>query len=562
MRLLDREHGVAEAARPEAPDPSVDASLDFGSEHPVFVSAEPEKIATASIALERAAETVKASLSEVEGLSANVLKPMMISAEARVDPQKRGRDRKQKKIMRTQKSKPVVAPIEPALERVRQWYSGLPLPEFQRQIEAGVASLQRSLHGVTQKWLARVLPGPEAEVQLPKSALLWFAAGVPVIVVLLTFAAYIQFGRSREFNYYLDEARAVATVARAAPDAAQWVPHWRQVLLWTDQAEGVRRNHPEVAALQQAARGMLDSADRVERVRVEAITADGFRTDANLVKILARGPSLYALDEANQAVYRAVLTTSGAYQLDPVFECRRGPVGMQSIEALVDITWLSIPNVVGQDTLLVLDPGGRLLYCTTDGVAAATVLIPPYDGWSQPVAFEAFQNRIYVLEPDANEIWVYEREDKFFANPPERYFSESAIDLSTAIDISIVQGTVFILHRDGYMTQCVRIEQGAAPQCTIETRYSDGRPGRSDDTRFDGVAAPAAMAAYPPPHSSLYLTDYDSSGAYQFSLRLAYQREFRPVDENREVRATSFAVGSGRDLFFASGNNVYVGRRP
>jgi len=40
-----------------------------------------------------------------------------------------------------------------------------------------------------------------------------------------------------------------------------------------------------------------------------------------------------------------------------------------------------------------------------------------------------------------------------------------------------------------------------------------------------------------------------------------YQREFRAVDENGEVSATSFAVGSGRDLLFAKGNNVYVGRR-
>ena len=69
------------------------------------------------------------------------------------------------------------------------------------------------------------------------------------------------------------------------------------------------------------------------------------------------------------------------------------------------------------------------------------------------------------------------------------------------------------------------------------------------------------MVAYAPPHSSLYMTDANSPGAYQFSLRLAYQREFRAVDENGEITASSFAVGSGKDLFFASGNNVYVGRR-
>ena len=509
------------------------------------------------------AELAHVSTAEIEGLSADVLKPMMVSAAPQAESKKRvERPQKLKEARRQpQQPAPPTAGEEPAVARVRQWYLRLPLAAFQDRMESGAESLNRSLGNAMRKLLARMLPGPELEVQMRTSALLWFAAGVPVLVVVLTIAAYIQFGRAREFNYYLDEARAQATLARAAPDAAQGVPNWRQVLIWSDQAEDIRHNHPEVAALQQAAQDVLDGADRVERVRVEAITTDGFRTDANLVNILARGPSVYALDEANQAVYRAVLTTSGAYQLDPVFECRRGPVGMQSIDALVDITWLSRPNVVGQDTLLALDPGGRLLYCTTDGAMAATVLTPPYDGWAGPVAIEVFQNRIYVLEPDANEIWVYQREDKFFADPPERFFSESAIDLSAAIDISIVQGTVFILHRDGHMTQCVRREQGVVPECSIETRYSDGRPGRADDIRFDGVAAPAAMVAYPPPHSSIYLTDRNSSGAYQFSLRLAYQREFRAVDDDGEVAATSFAVGSGRDLFFARGNNVYVGRR-
>ena len=251
-----------------------------------------------------------------------------------------------------------------------------------------------------------MLPGSESEVRLPASAPLWFAGSVPVLVVVLTILAYIQFGRVREFNYYLDEARAAASIARLSPDSATGIPYWRQVIEWVGQAQDIRHNHPEVFALQQAAQAVIDGADRVERVRVEAITADGFRPDANLVEILARGSSLYALDDTNQAVYRAVLTTSGEYQMDPVFDCSRGPVGMQSIDSLVDITWLNMPNVVGQDTLLALDPAGRLLYCTTDGAMAATVLTPPYDGWTGPVAIEAFQNRIYVLEPEANEIWV------------------------------------------------------------------------------------------------------------------------------------------------------------
>ena len=506
--------------------------------------------------------STSSAVSEIAGISADVLKPMAVPSGAGVGHSGLpARGQRSKNIGKSQSSL-MNGIFEPTAVLARKWYLHLPLAAFQQHVENSAASLTQSLGSATQKIAARVLPGSESEVRLPASAPLWFAGSVPVLVVVLTILAYIQFGRVREFNYYLDEARAAARIARLSPDSATGIPYWRQVIEWVGQAQDIRHNHPEVFALQQAAQTVIDGADRVERVRVEAITADGFRPDANLVEILARGSSLYTLDDTNQAVYRAVLTTSGEYQMDPVFDCSRGPVGMQSIDSLVDITWLNMPNVVGQDTLLALDPAGRLLYCTTDGAMAATVLTPPYDGWTGPVAIEAFQNRIYVLEPEANEIWVYEREDKFYSNYPERYFSESAIDLSKATDISIVQGTVFILHSDGHMTQCVRRDQDSPPECSIETRFSDGRPGRADSALFEGLESPSAMVAYAPPHSSLYLADLVSSGAYQFSLRLAYQREFRAVYENSEITATSFAVGTGRDMFFAAGNNVYVGKRP
>jgi len=332
--------------------------------------------------------------------------------------------------------------------------------------------------------------------------------------------------------------------------------------LWSSLANEVRSDHPDVEALQSAAIGVLDVIDRVDRVDVEVITLDGLQHNAHISKILARGSSVYSLDVTNQSVNRAVLTTSGKYQSDPVFECRNGSVGVQKINSLVDIAWLDTPNVVGQDTLIALDPDGRLLYCTSDGTMAVTLLTPPYNGWSNPVALEAFQGRIYVMEPSVNEIWVYTRDDKFFGEAPERYFTESAIDLSEAIDISIVQGSVYILHEGGHMTECIRKSQDAPPECNIEMPYTDSRLDRSSDMHFENISFPVAMAAYPPPYSSLYLTDLKSPGVFQFSLRLAYQREFRAMSENGEIEAIGFAVGPGRDLFFASKENLYVGKRP
>ena len=447
-------------------------------------------------------------------------------------------------------------------ESPRKRHIDFSLSVLQTRLEANLKYIIRSWSVKTHKMVSRILPDYDHDVQVPGSALLWGAAGVPVLVVVLTIAVYVQFGRARQFNYYVDQARMEATLGRNSKDAIQAAPHWRQVLLWSSLAHEIRSNHPDVELLETAAIGFLDVIDRVERVDVELISLDGLQPNANISKILARGSSVYLLDLKNQSVNRAVLTTSGQYQLDPVFECRNGAIGGQSIDTLVDIAWLDTPNVVGQDTLIALDPDGRLLYCTSDGTMAVTLLTPPYDGWNNPVALEAFQGRIYVMEPDANEVWVYTRDDKFFVQAPERYFSESAIDLSDAIDISIVQGSIYILHEDGHMTECIRKSQDLPPECNLEMTYIDGRLGRVNDTSFENVSFPVSMAAYPPPYSSLYLTDSKSPGVFQFSLRLAYQREFRAVSSNGEVEAIGFAVGPGRDLFFASKDSLYVGKRP
>ena len=407
----------------------------------------------------------------------------------------------------------------------------------------------------------RLLPETDSDVRIPGSVMLWLAAGVPVAVVIFTIFVYVQFGKVRQFNYYVEQARIEAGFASSIEDPIEAVPHWRQVLLWTDLANQIRNDHPDVEFLEKSAISVIDVLDSVERIDVTAIDLNYDNDIPEIQTILARGSSVYTLDVSNQVINRSVLTTSGTYQTDPIFECSNGNVGNQVINKIVDIAWLDQPNVVEQDTLIALDSSGIIVYCTSDGAMAATLLTPPYEGWQQPSIIEAFQDRIYILDPLANEIWVFQREDKFYGAPPERYFTESAIDLSDAIDISIVQGTINILHSNGNMTECIRKSQEEPPICNTKIMYIDGRVGKSNDVVFENIYYPHSMIAYPPPYSSIYLTDSKSKGVFQFSLRLAYQREFRAILEENPVETIVFAVGPGRDLFFASKNNLYVGKR-
>ncbi|MEE3229380.1 MAG: hypothetical protein VX237_09840, partial [Chloroflexota bacterium] len=123
---------------------------------------------------------------------------------------------------------------------------GFTIATLQTRIEAQLNSTVQLWSGAVHKIVSRILPDYDHDVQVPGSALLWGAAGVPVLVVVLTIAVYVQFGRSREFNYYIDQARMEATLGRASSDAIQAAPHWRQVLLWSSLAHEIRSNHPDV----------------------------------------------------------------------------------------------------------------------------------------------------------------------------------------------------------------------------------------------------------------------------------------------------------------------------
>ncbi len=68
------------------------------------------------------------------------------------------------------------------------------------------------------------------------------------------------------------------------------------------------------------------------------------------------------------------------------------------------------------------------------------------------VAINAYSNKIYLLDPEGNQLWRYTRtRDRFDA--AEAY--AVGADLSNAIDLAI-DGNIYILHDDGYITRLFR----------------------------------------------------------------------------------------------------------
>ena len=450
------------------------------------------------------------------------------------------------------------------LHTASSWFVDLPLKRTRSKIEKSVSSLQTSILDTLGDYMTRLMPIKtlvNRERVMPNRMLLLIAVSVPIAVVLLVIVMYMQLGRTKQLELYIEGARVEITQARTAPDAQAAEPHWRAAMKWLRQADLVRPGHEDTEILRTEARHALDSIDGIVRIEVNPLLQDRLEPGAEITRILTHGTTVYAFDFAHQRVYRAVLTTSGEYQMDQAFECQQGPVAAYTINRIVDIDWIETRSVVGHDTLVGLDPSGKLLYCPPDGSPpAATILSPPTSGWLGPVSIEIYADRLYILEPDANEIWIFRGAAESFSGTPERYFRDSLIDLSEAVDFAIAQRAIFILHSDGRVTQCTRQDLDETPQC-VEVNYSDARSGHTSGVRLSGLMDPVSILYNPPPEPSIYLSDAASQATFQVSLGMAFQRQFRPVlDLSDPLEA--FAIGPDRRLFFALGGNIYVGQLP
>ena len=445
-------------------------------------------------------------------------------------------------------------------QRFKNWFISLPLRRTEQSLQRGSSSLGGSLAGASGNLFRRVLP-EGTDFRFSNSALLAVAILLPVIIAIIAVAIYIQNGRTRVFDEYLTAAKLEAGKARTTADSLAAKPYWLNSLNLLNEAEEAYPGRPEAATLRAEAQAAVDAVENIQRFNFESLVPGGFGQNANITEMVVNGNEVYALDSAQRQVYRAVLTEADKYTIDRGFDCGVGPVGTYNISQIVDIVWLNTPNIVNKAALLALDADGDLMYCKPDGSAPeASQLTPPDAGWRSPKAVEIFADRLYVLDPGANDIWLYDRVGGVFSERPKNYFSQTS-DLSTAVSFTIAQGKVYILRADGRLMTCERDLNSLQTNCIENTEYVDARPGRVNGDRLGDMTTPLGLFYDPPPEPSLYLLDQGLGGVYQLSLQLVLQRVQKPDGELPGV-INAIAIGPNKELFAAIGNTVYWARRP
>jgi hypothetical protein len=122
---------------------------------------------------------------------------------------------------------------------------------------------------------------------------------------------------------------------------------------------------------------------------------------------------------------------------------------------------------------------------------------------------------------------------------------------------------LFLLHTDGHLTTCVFSGLLESPtRCQDPAEYADPRPGRPSGPLIEDAYFTEIYFA-PPPDPSLYMLEPNSLAIYHLSVRLTFQRQYRPLDPLPEGPATAFAISRGnRTAFLAVGNQVFYAAMP
>lgn len=383
----------------------------------------------------------------------------------------------------------------------------------------------------------------EGWLNLPIGAQAAVAAGVAVLVALLTSSVYRFYGQNFEYVALIEQARAQVEQGRAASGQAQARPHWENAVFLLDEAARLRAPSAEMIDLRQEALGVLDGYDQV--TRVETILLRAYDPGTVLRGPVVQGPNLFVLDTTADIFYREDLDQSGTALVNraPQIVTRQGEqVGGQVVGGLIDLEW--VPE---REALVVLSRNGLLIQYSPSRELEAGPL-PSANAWVDPRAIDVLEGDVFVLDAGANQVLRYQATDGLYIDTPQPYFTEQTPDLSSALDLEIdSNGNLFILRADGSVAQYFQ--------------------GRDEGFSLNGLPQPPARPAALFLNASvfdrsLYIADPGGGRLYTTGLNGQFLSSYKDAENTVFEAVSGVFAGDGPQVYVTSGSRLYYFIRP
>jgi hypothetical protein len=424
--------------------------------------------------------------------------------------------------------------------------------------------LGSSLSERLRNFLPRLLPNsdPQPELSAPSNfAMVMMAIVIPLIVVVMLMVVYLKYGRSLQYDTYINQAQQNRDYAVQLTDPIEQRNAWKSVLENVVQAES-HNITDQSTSLRTEANTNLDALLGITRLQFNPVFSSS--VGVTISRMAASESDLFMLDAVRGEVLRAQLT-NGGFQLDTSFNCRPGVYGEYTVGALVDIIAMPTLTTINA-TLLGVDAGGNLLYCAPGEVPRAIPLPVPDTNWGRVTAFILDAGNLYVLDAPSRAVWVYAGKDGNFIDRPYFFFTEQT-PTQDVIDMIVSGDELYMLHADGHLSNCSYNRIETNPQkCKDPFPLINPFQAYQDQDLFADAHFTQMLFAAPPDQSILML-DADTQGVMRFTPRsLELQNQYRPttgsINPIPAGPVDAVAVSPNHFLFMTIGGQVYYAQTP
>ncbi len=445
------------------------------------------------------------------------------------------------------------------------------LPPAVRDLQVETSARKATAHtalGLSRftGWLAALLgrlnpPTSDESEPLNYTWATFLVIAIPIVVAIVGMSVYIQRGQVQRLAQIKLEMGQNLAQAEAAELEDQQRIYFQAMITLAEEADTLRPGDSEINRLRQTAFIALDELDGVQRL--VARTLYTYNEQVNLAHITLQegfNGGIYTLDAAGGSVYRhntdeSYLNLENAPPNQLIF--RQQAIGSHVVGNVLDLLWRPAGNVVSRDGIVILDNQGALLVYYPNFSDTRAVPLNLASEWEVPVAIATYDERIYILDVGAGQIWKYFPEGEgFFVNEADRIIALTGTpDLSRAVDFDIYSedASLVVLYGDGRI------------------RYYDTRSSliQWDETTLmqNGLNSPLVRPTVVKMvgrglNTSIYIADPGSGRIIKLARSGTVLAQYRANDENGQElfsRISDFAVAeTPLRIFITAENQLYV----
>ena len=437
----------------------------------------------------------------------------------------------------------------------RFWMQGKTL---RAKIKLYVARLQRKI-------FPKKIFIPETNYRWQKIVVLVF----PALIIFSAINIYSNHGKVEQYNLYMNSAKEKSILAEQAETNTEKKDLWTDVLELSIKAEEYRVTN-ESRQLLTRAQSVVDRMDLTTRLNFRPAMTQPFPDDTTITKIKDSSSGIYLLNSFSGSIFRVFTNSKGFFEIDEEFQCKPGNYGLVEMHAIVDFAVLPANNMGYK--ILAIDETGNLLYCQPGKSPDSRTLTIPEGGWGKIETLIYSDERLLVIDPMKNDILTYESSNNtdndlsgiVFVEAPSSFFAEDIPDMGGAIDATINQNDLYILHEDGHMTLCQRsYEETRSPECEDPVPFSDNRISSENKKPWIFMGTKfIAITQSTLPNPSLLLLDEISGTIFQFSMQLNLDNTLKPhVNPDFPLPSpppTGFGILLDQEIILAFGNQLFT----